>query len=233
VLVVSDALADFLRANSICDVQTLHNGIDPAWASIKQEAVDEFRARYQLNDKRVILQAGRLTGEKGIDCMAELISALGHRRETIRILLVGDITPDAQRILTWSEREGRADLVVATGRLSQDEIKAAYACADVVVVLSRYMDPFPTTNLEAMAFRRPIIGTKYGGTPEAVTNGVSGYIVDPFNAAEYTTKAIRLIDDESLGNRLGEAGRNRLERDFTLKNQTETLLKIFDSVITR
>ena len=92
----------------------------------------------------------------------------------------------------------------------------AYRAASAVLVPSIYPDPFPTVNLEAMALGRPVVGTRFGGTPEVVEEGRTGFIVDPRDA-EATARALTsLLADPEAADRMGRAGRERIAREFSL-----------------
>ena len=90
------------------------------------------------------------------------------------------------------------------------------AASTAFLNLSTYLDPFPTVNLESMALGVPVIGTRLGGTPEAVVDGETGFLVNPFDVADVAAKALALIEDDGLRERLGEerpaAGRGVLHR---------------------
>ena len=76
--------------------------------------------------------------------------------------------------------------------------RAAYhdclAASSAFLNLSTYLDPFPTVNLESMALGVPVIGTRLGGTPEAILDDETGFLVNPFDVEDVAAKALRLIE---------------------------------------
>ena len=75
-----------------------------------------------------------------------------------------------------------------------------------------------------MAFKKPVVGTCFGGTPEAVVDHETGYIINPFNIKETAGKIIDLLSDENKSKKFGEAGYQRVKNNFSLTKQlAETL----------
>lgn len=105
-------------------------------------------------------------------------------------------------------------------------VENVYHTADIVVVPSRWQEPLGLINLEAGACRKPVVATRVGGIPEVVEDGVNGYLVEPGDVDALVTRVSALIADSSLRVRMGEAGRDRVERDFTTRpvREFETLL---------
>ena len=72
--------------------------------------------------------------------------------------------------------------------------RAAYhdclAASTAFLNLSTYLDPFPTVNLESMALGVPVIGTRLGGTPEAIVTR-DGFLVNPFDVEDVAAEGAR------------------------------------------
>lgn len=109
------------------------------------------------------------------------------------------------------------------------KVEDIYHTADIVVVPSRWQEPLGLISLEAGACRKPVVATRVGGIPEAVEDGVNGYLVEPGDVDELTARVMQLITDSALRVRLGEAGRVRVEQNFTTRpvREFETLLLSF------
>ncbi|CAH1904795.1 conserved hypothetical protein [Candidatus Nitrotoga sp. HW29] len=109
------------------------------------------------------------------------------------------------------------------------KVEDIYHTADIVVVPSRWQEPLGLISLEAGACRKPVVATRVGGIPEAVEDGVNGYLVEPEDVDGLTARVMQLIADSALRARLGEAGRVRVEQNFTTRpvREFETLLLSF------
>lgn len=219
---VSEAHRQTLEANGLPPFQVVYNGIDPHALDVSSEIIDGLRARLGLAGRRVILFAGRLTRDKG---SRQLLQAL--RRVVVSVpdallLVLSSVAFNEPEFSDLAERHMRIG-----GWLDGAELAAAYHLADVVTVPSIIMDSFPTVNLEAMTVSKPVIATCYGGSPEAVQDGETGYIINPFDTAAFAERLERLLTDADLRLRMGSAGHTRLLEQFTLAGQVNTMVQIY------
>ena len=106
------------------------------------------------------------------------------------------------------------------------KVEDIYHTADIVVVPSRWQEPLGLISLEAGACRKPVVATRVGGIPEVVEEGINGYLVEPGDVDGLSVRVMQLIADPALRARLGEAGRIRVEQNFTTRpvREFETLL---------
>lgn len=95
------------------------------------------------------------------------------------------------------------------------EVENVYHTSDVVVVPSRWQEPLGLISLEAGACRRPVVATRVGGIPEVVHDGVNGFLVEAGDVEALVARTCALMNDAALRRRMGEAGRGRVEREFT------------------
>jgi glycosyltransferase involved in cell wall biosynthesis len=86
-------------------------------------------------------------------------------------------------------------------------------------------------NLEAMAARKPVIATCHGGSPEIVQDGVTGYVINPFDTPQFAGRLVDVLSDTALQTRLGEAGYQRFLDEFTMERFAERMSAIFDEVV--
>jgi glycosyltransferase involved in cell wall biosynthesis len=100
-----------------------------------------------------------------------------------------------------------------------------------VFVLPSLAEGIANTILEAMASALPIVATRVGGTPELVIEGVTGMMVpaaDPMNMAEAIHTYIR---NPGLRRQHGDAGRERIEREFNVKDMTRRYQTVYDALL--
>jgi glycosyltransferase involved in cell wall biosynthesis len=220
---ISDVQRVILGANGFGDVprRTVYNGIDPSSADEREGEAAAFRRRHGLDSRPLVLFGGRISGAKGGD---QLIRALAtaRRRVDCQLMVLGD-RPDYDAFL---QRIGATlgippDAIRPLGWLDGDSLRQAFAAADVCATPSVYPDPFNLMNLRAMAHRRPVVGTCFGGTPEIVADGVTGYLADPWDADAFGNRLADVLCDPERARQMGEAGRKRLEERFTLDRQVQ------------
>ena len=126
---------------------------------------------------------------------------------------------------------GVADRVVPTGWLDGDELQCAYAATDVFVTPSICFDTFGLVNLEAMEHAKPVVATSFGGSPEVVADGESGFVANPFDVEAFAERIGRLLEDPELARRFGAEGRRRLEERFTIQRLTHEFLEEYERAL--
>ncbi|MDP2638727.1 MAG: glycosyltransferase family 4 protein [Candidatus Azambacteria bacterium] len=222
IFAVSNALKNALNDNGIKNVEVVHNGIDASdWVMDDDVAIQNFKEKYNIQNKKIILFGGRLGWLKG---GREICLAMENVVKAVPdaiLLLIGKVDSEVKEILNFA---------VAAGWLSGDELKAAYHVADVVVTPSICFDSFPTINLEAMACSKPVIATCFGGSREAVLDGETGYIVNPFNIEELAEKITYLLKNPEIAKKFGEAGYERVKKEFNLEKMVENYLNWYKKI---
>ncbi|MBN1287332.1 MAG: glycosyltransferase family 4 protein [Anaerolineae bacterium] len=222
----SDALRQALEANDLPPFTVVPNGIDPAAFDPPQAAVDALRARLDLEGRKIILFAGRLTRAKGVEQILSALSVLVERVPEA-LLLALSARPIDEMVNQPAFEHLKAQHIRSAGWLSGDELAAAYRLARVVVTPSIYLDPFPTVNLEAMASGTPVLATCYGGSREAVRDGATGYIVNPFKTEAFAAKLAALLCNDALREQMGRAGRAHVIANFSLERQAQEMEAVY------
>jgi len=229
---VSSALRDDLIANGVDpnSVGVIHNGIDPASMQVAEEHVATFAQRHALGGKRVVLFGGRVSHAKGID---QAVTALGRLPADLdfTFLVLGSSEDYISYILQLGHRLSVEHKTVFLPWLSGDDLKAAYALCHVCLTPSIYREPFNLINIEAMAVRKPVITTCFGGPAEVVVDGVTGYVVDPRDTDLFAKRLLELLTDAPRARSMGEAGYQRLLEHFTVKRQAEKMLSAYEAAI--
>lgn len=227
ILAVSEALAEALRQNGITNVRVLHNGINLFDFSPSQEAIDEFKTKYNLYNKKGLFFGGRISRAKGGDMAIKLLKEVIKEIPETVLLIAGEENNYVKNLLENARREGISEKIILTGWLEREEVKVAYQVSDIVLTLSLYLDPFPTVNLEAMASKKPVVGTYLGGTPEIVIDGTTGYIVDPCDLTSVSDKVLTLLNDDAKKKSFGNAGYERVRNNFQLSSQVDKLEQLY------
>jgi glycosyltransferase involved in cell wall biosynthesis len=223
--VVSDELGRVIRANKIRVDRTIHNAIAARPRLPSAAEVEAFRARFDLVGKRVIAIGGRLHEQKGVGQLLKMLALLARDFPDLRLIVMGKRDVYEREFAPAARELGVAERIVSTGWLDGDELQAAYAATDVLVTPSICFDTFGMVNLEAMEHGRPVVATVFGGSPEVVRDGVTGWLANPFDVEEFAERIRRLLADPDARRRLGEAGRARLAEHFTIERLTREFLE--------
>ena len=96
--------------------------------------------------------------------------------------------------------------------------------------MSSVTEGLGTSLLDAMACSRDIVATRAGGIPEIVEDGATGSLVPPRDPAAMAHEIVRLLRDESLRRRMGEAGYARVSARFTVERMVEETAAVYARV---
>jgi phosphatidyl-myo-inositol dimannoside synthase len=139
----------------------------------------------------------------------------------------GDLQPRLEKLAQESPARGR---ILFTGKLNLEQLKQYYSRSDIFVMPSR-QEGFGIVFLEAMALGKPVIAGNHGGAPEVVQDDVTGFLVDLEDPDALTNRLIQLLQDGALGRKMGNAGRRRVEENYTFTLFQERLTQLLDMPI--
>jgi glycosyltransferase involved in cell wall biosynthesis len=108
----------------------------------------------------------------------------------------------------------------------REDIPDLQAAADVFA-MSSYSEGLPLSILEAMSGGNPVVSTRVGGIPEAVTHGEHGLLTPAGDPAALADALRSLIDDRELRERLGRAARHRAETEFSVGAMTNAYERLY------
>jgi glycosyltransferase involved in cell wall biosynthesis len=230
----SHALGEALRANGVRTprMEVVPNGIDlERWpASADPARVAAFRQEHGLEGCKVILFGGRVSREKGGEVLLRALQKVVERVTKVRLLVLGRPEGYATHMVRMAGSLGLAGHVHLAGWLTGDSLRAAYHVADLCTTPSIYLEPFGMMALEAMAVGLPVVGTCFGGTSEIVVDGQTGYVVNPHDVEQLADRLARLLEDDGLARRMGEAGRLRARQHFSLETMVGRTLALYEEM---
>lgn len=233
IFAISKSLQGALLQNGIQNVEVVYNGINADEWNVAQETVDDFRIKYQLRDKRTLFFNGRLSATKGGAKVVEALAMVVKEIPDTILLVAGSVDQYAEQMKKKAKELGVEAHLVFTGWLERSDIKVAYAVSDVVLMSSVYLDAFGRVNIEAMASKKPVIGTCYGGTPEIVVDGETGYIVNPLYPQKIAEKCIDLLKNPEKARQFGEAGDERAKSNFNLSEKVNEYIRWYEHLCGR
>ncbi|MEM1343129.1 MAG: glycosyltransferase family 4 protein [Pseudomonadota bacterium] len=181
-----------------------------------------------VDDPRpVVMLAGRLSHWKGQAVLIEAAAALARQGIEALFLIVGDGRERYRRAL---EARISALALEASVRLvgGCQDMAAAYKLASVAVSASTEPEAFGRVAIEAQAMARPVIATDHGGARETVAPGETGWLVPPGDAdALAAALAEALALSPEARQRIGAAGRARVEGAFSLERMQQATLAVY------
>lgn len=231
VFAVSSALKKALNDNSINNVEIIHNSIDINSFQIKPEKIDEFRQKYNLKDKKIILFGGRLSEAKGGEKIIRAMSYIAQEVPETILLILGRDNEYVHEILALAGKLKIEKNIVFIGWLWGEELKASYHACDIAVVPSLCFETFVMINIEAMVCKKPVVSTCFGGPSEVVQDGVTGYIINPFDIKNMAEKIIDILKNPQKAEKMGEAGYQRVVESFNLDKKVERYFEFYNRAI--
>ncbi|WP_105133526.1 glycosyltransferase family 4 protein [Burkholderia sp. BE12] len=179
---------------------------------IANTAVDAQNARPPVRavpHRPYVAFAGRLSEQKGLATLIEALAAVTPMGGSIDLVMAGD--GDTRRWHDYAETLGVADRVRFAGWLAGSGKSRFYQEATLFCLPSRF-ESFGIAALEAMFYGVPVVATRVGGLAELVDDGVTGYLVEPDDAAALARAMYAIAIDPALRERMGQAARERAQR---------------------
>jgi len=176
---------------------------------------------------RLVGLFSRLNPMKGIPYFLDAASVLAERFPDVCFLVVGDgaIRPELEE---RARRMGLGQRIAFTGFRSDVPELLSEAAVSVLPSLS---EGTSNTLLESMAAGIPVIATRVGGNPEVIEDGVSGLLVPPRDSAALAAATARLLEDEALAARLGEAGMRRVSELFSIEGSVHETEHLYQRLV--
>ena len=170
----------------------------------------------------VVGHLSRLMRDKGLPRVVEALRRLAPRHDDLFLLACGSAGPDERELTDLLARElpGKSRML---GYVSDHH--AMLACCDVFAVPSGW-EGFGLVYVEAAMHGLPRIGTRMGGVPFVIDDGVDGLLVEPGDAAGLADALSRLIGDAGLRRRMGEAAKGRAMREFTAERMARRYAEV-------
>lgn len=179
-----------------------------------------------VESARIIGVVSRLRREKGIDV---LIRALDHLDPAAGIHVVIAGTGPEEPLLR--QLAARAPIPVHfLGH--RDDVEVWFAAADIIVMPSK-RESFGRTTVEAMAAGKPLVAARVGGLVEAVIDGETGILVPPNDPQALAAALRRILGDNELLRRCGEAARARFEAAYTIEHMAAARRRVWEQALKR
>lgn len=194
-------------------VTTIHYGLDEppaAWATTELE----------VPDGPLVAAVARLVPQKGIDVAVRAMAGLDA---TLVVLGEGAERPRLEGLA----RELDVRLLLP-GRVG--DVASVLRRADVLAHPARW-EGFGLALLEAMLCSLPVVATRVSSIPEIVADGETGLLVPPDDPAALHAALDRLLGDELLRARFGDAGRERARTEFSVALMARRTLDVYKGAL--
>lgn len=230
-LVFQNASGVFAVSSNTANLVERECGVEPSRIKVTNNGVDaqlftrgskphDLVQKYGLEGKTVFLTVSRLHDYKGVDKAIAALSLVRQQRSDFAYLVCGT-GPYESELKRQVQKFGLQSHVTFTGPLPFDRLNDYYNLCDVFVLLSR-VDPvtpniegFGIVFLEAAACGKPSIAGKSGGIPDAVADGETGWVIDPYDERKIADAMLMAIENPELARKTGLKALERATRHFT------------------
>jgi glycosyltransferase involved in cell wall biosynthesis len=170
-----------------------------------------------------------LRPEKGLETLIEAFAEVRRVRRDARLIITGG-GPELGRLEARARELGLGDSCCFEPATS--DVPGALAALDIFVLPSRN-EAFSNSLMEAMAAGLCVIGSNVGGNPELITDGLTGLLFEVGDAAGLARQILRVLDDDALRARLGEAASRHVREDLSIEASVGRMQEIYDGFLNR
>ncbi len=173
------------------------------------------------------LQASRLIPKKGLYTTLRAFATFAREYPRATLTIAGE-GPMQDELKSLANKLGIGLQVEFAGFLSQDALREAFYQAHAFVHPSEIgydgnQEGVPNSMLEAMSTGLPVLATRHGGIPEAVDDGISGFLVEERDAQGLAKAMLRLAQDDDCYYAMGKAASESVAQRFELRRQVAAL----------
>jgi glycosyltransferase involved in cell wall biosynthesis len=232
-IVVSRALQRLLvekRGLAAGRVALVANGVetDRLTPAARRQLAARARRALGVGEATLLVgAAGRLVWQKGFADLVAAMPGVLARVPAARLVIAGD-GPLRDVLATQGRCAGLGDRLVLPG--FQADIVPFLAALDVLVIPS-VREGFPLITLEGMALGLPIVATAIDGVVEQIQHDTDGLLVPPGDPAALGAAVVRVLEDRTLGERLGQAARRQAVACFDVGRTLDATRRVYTALL--
>lgn len=166
-----------------------------------------------------VLYVGQLIRGKGVDLFLRALKKISGNFMA-SVVGTGNAATHLEHLCL---KLGLTKKVEFTGHVSHDNLGSYYSASSVVVVPSRWPEPFGMVGLEAMLHGRPVVAFNVGGISEWLEDGITGLLVPERNVSKLAMSLERILSDPDFAARLGRQALHSFRRRFSFEHYIEQL----------
>ena len=200
-------------------LKRVYNGIGSLTFTSKENAREKLALP---QNAFVIGSLGELTANKNYSLLISAAAKLKEKHPNFLLNILGD--GDERRLLETKKKEEGLDGRVFEGFITDGY---RYLKAYDVFVLPSQKEGFPYVLLEAGQACLPVVATSVGGIPEIIENGKTGFLIGSGDTEALTETLARYMDDPALCARIGNALKEKVEKEFSLEKMLESTMALY------
>ena len=213
-------------------IHVISNGVDLNRFKLgidSQKIKDEFRIK---PGERVIGMVARVDKWKGFEYFIKMASIVLKQNSNVRFLIIGP-EPDnlSNELKHMSESLGISEKIHFLG--FRDDIPQLISAMDVLVHAPVSNEAFGRAIIEAMALKKPVVASSVGGIPEIIESGQNGILVKAADPDGMAKECIKLLNDRTLSELLGNNARTKVENTFTAEKTALKIMNLYLEILAK
>jgi glycosyltransferase involved in cell wall biosynthesis len=204
--------------------RVIHSGIDPSQYRLSFFSARRARAKLKSKGLPSVLVLSNFKAQKSPLDVVEVADALRSKLPYVRFLWAGD-GPLFGKVEQEIKARGLGRHFLLLGW--RKDIAELLAAGDVLLLTSVY-EGLPRVVLQAMAAEKPVVATAVSGTPEAVQQGITGYLNEPHDTAGLAESLFRILKEPALARKMGKAGRKALQGSFLIDEMLTQIEQVYE-----
>ena len=183
----------------------------------------------------LITSVCRLHPTKGLEYAIEAFKVISQKRQDLRFTIIGG-GPLESQLLEKVTQLSLTDRVTFVGDTSNEDAIRFISQSTIMVLPSVIAgngdrDGIPTSLIEAMYLKTPVISSKISGIPELIEDGINGFLTEPGDVSAIAEKMEKLLSDDSLRIKMGEEARKKINEEFNVEQNFEKLIRAWDEML--
>jgi len=229
IIAISEAIAAVLRDHDVDDerIEVIRSAVDTERYANPADCA-AFRTEFGVPDGAVVIAAaGQLIPRKGHRYLLQAVADLRHGHPEIRLIIFGEGYLNNQ-LRAQAASLGLGDIVQFPG--FREDLDDYMPCFDIFAHPA-LAEGLGVATLKAAAAGVPVVGFRAGGLPEAVIDGETGILAPPGSVEGLRNAIATLIEQDDFRKRLGAAGRERMQKEFSIDTMVDKYVALYESVL--
>lgn len=204
------------------EIQTIYNFIDYPVPEPDADNMDNLKEELGIGkNEKVVIHVSNFRKVKRVPDIIDTFAAVADKIPS-KLLLVGD-GPEMTFVSKKIKKMGLQNKIILLGK--QENLQELYAISDVCVLMSE-KESFGLVLLEAMIYGVPCLGTKIGGIPEVIRDGINGHIIELGDIKAASMRLLELLENDSLRKQMGTQAVHMIKDHF----QTEHIVNQYEDL---
>ncbi len=222
------AVRDILVSDGIPRAKTtiVHEGVDVERV-VRMAAANVHAEFYLPTHAPIVGNVAALVPHKGQQHLIDAAALVVREVPDVRFVIVGDGELRESLEKQIKDKHLERHVFLAGFRVDALELTKGFD----IFVMSSVTEGLGTALLDAMAASKPVVATDAGGIPEVVADGVTGFLVPPRDHHAMADQLVKLLKDEALRVRMGDAGLRRARERFTVERMVDATVAVYAELV--